>query len=245
MFNLFQIFFKVLFCKEPSFSDDFQKQDFLILNGISLTLIISFLSCLLAIFIGFPIGIYLYFLKKNNNHKTYFIINFIINFIISIPFLLLIIFLLKYFIEPYLKMYSGIKVAIICLSLVLGFIFARHCEQIFLQVNPELYNTAYTLGANKKQFIIFFLLRESLPYLVLKLNTIFVSALSYTSVLSFVGVKSIFFIAYTYGYEGNLSFHKQGFHYKNIIWVCIVILVFIVQIFNLITNFIAKKLDKS
>ncbi|MBP3059365.1 ABC transporter permease subunit [Texas Phoenix palm phytoplasma] len=219
------------------------KGNYLILEGFLETIKINFFACFISGFLGLLLGIFLYFLRILNKKKTYFFINNLINIFISTPYLILIILLINGFIGYYFNIYYGFKAGIICLISVLIPIFSRNCEQVFLQINPELYKTSYTLGANKFQFIIYFLLRESISYLILKFISLFISSLSYSSVLSIVGLQGLGQIAYYYGFQGMYDFSEYGFNNLDLIWVCVLVLFFLVQIFHLIGNFIAHKFD--
>ncbi|MDV3196013.1 MAG: ABC transporter permease subunit [Candidatus Phytoplasma stylosanthis] len=246
LINLFETFFKVLLSKKPSFSNNYDNnQPYLLLEGIKVTLFITFLSCFISFFIGLLGGIFLYLSKIHKKKKTYFIINFFVNIIISTPYLLLFIFILDFILRPFFNLNYGFNVGLILLSLIVSALFSKHCEQVFLQTNPELYSTAFTLGANNKQFITLFLLPEAKPYIILKLNYLFISSLAYSNVLGFIGIDGIGSIAYKYGYEGHEEFKPQGFSDFDLIWSCILIVFILVQLFNLIIDFIYNKLDKN
>ncbi|MEZ0180363.1 ABC transporter permease subunit ['Camptotheca acuminata' phytoplasma] len=239
MLNIFKTFWNVLISQSKN------NNSFLILKGTKDTLIVSFVSCTIAVFIGFWLGIFLYLFKINNKIKSYFIINFFVNFILSIPFLLLVNYIIKYFLGPYFGLYVGFKVSFLSLSLILIVAFARYCEQVFLQLNQELYSVAYTLGANQIQFIFYFILPESISHLILRVNSLFISSLAYSNVLVLLGLEGIGYIAYQYGVQKDTNIHLKGFEYNDIIWVSIIILFILIQIFTFITNFIARKLNRA
>lgn len=238
---------KVLICLEPHYNSNTQGRSYLLLKPFLATIKISFLACLIAFVGGLMCGIILYLCQIKQHKKTYFVINGLINMIITTPYLLLVLFIINNITGPFWHIWTGFSAGLICLSIILTAVFARNCEQIFLQINPEIYQTAYTLGANNRQFIRFFLVKESQSYLILKLNSLFVSALAYTSILAIVGVEGIGHIAYHYGYLGGGLFNYQqtGFYQSDLMLVCILILFLLAHIINLVSNQIAKKLDKN
>ncbi|MDC9032142.1 ABC transporter permease subunit [Columbia Basin potato purple top phytoplasma] len=221
-------------------------RNYLLLQGFIETVKLTFLSCFISSVLGFLLAVYLYLLKLQKNNKLYFLINFFINIILSTPYLMLIILIINHFLGPYFRCYYGFKAAFFCLSFILIFVFARNCEHIFLQINTELYQTAYTLGANKKQFIQYFLLTEARVFIVVKLISLFISSLAYSSVLHIVGQGGLSNIIYIYGWNNsNINFKKSGFEEIDLILVSIIIIFLLVQIVNLIGNFIIRKLDKT
>ncbi|TVY12129.1 ABC transporter permease subunit [Candidatus Phytoplasma pini] len=243
--NFFRKIYLVIFCREPIYNSIKKETSFLFLNAFWDTCKITFSSCFCAFFAGLSLGVYLYLLRLNNNKKKYFFFNGIINVFISIPYLLLVILIISLFLGPYFEIYYGFKAGLICLTLILTIIFARNCEQLFLQLNQELYKTAYTLGANKKQFVILFLLKEARSPLILKLNSLFISSLAYSNVLPMIGVNGIFSITYNYGYQAQFNLDNQEINNIDLIWVPTLLIFLLVQIINLIFNYIAKKLDKN
>ncbi|MGI3136145.1 MAG: ABC transporter permease subunit [Candidatus Phytoplasma vitis] len=243
MRNFFFSFFKVLSYRHNSY---FSNSNYLVLEGLLATVKLIFLSCFISSILGFLLAIYLYLLKIKNKIKTYFLINNFINIVISTPYLMLVILITNHFLGPNFRCYYGFKAALFCLSFVLICVFSRNCEQVFLQINPEIYQTAYTLGASKKQFIIYFLLKESRSFLILKLVSLFISALAYSSVLHILGQAGLIGIIYTYGWnDGNLNFKKAGFNQLELTLTYIIIIFLLVQIVNLIGNWIADKFDKT
>ncbi|MFB0638212.1 ABC transporter permease subunit [Candidatus Phytoplasma solani] len=216
---------------------------YLFLNAFLETVKITFFSSLISFFLGLFLGVYLYLLKIKKNHKIYFICNMVLNFLISTPFLLLIILFIKFFFFPLFGFSYGFGVSLISLILILTPLFTRHCEQIFLTVNPEIYSTSYSLGANDWQFIKYFLLKEARSDIVLKTSLLFVTSLAYSSVLGITGHEGIAEIAISRGYQGDPSL-LNGFTPLELIIVCIFFMFCLTQIVQLIAYFLANKLDK-
>ncbi|WP_349401623.1 ABC-type methionine transport system, permease protein [Candidatus Phytoplasma solani] len=237
MFTFLKTFWKIITYKEWN--------HYLFAKAFLETVKITFLSSLVSFFLGLSLGVYLYLLKMKKHHKRYFICNMFINFLISTPFLLLIVLFIKFFLYPFFGLSYGFKVGLISLILILTPLFGRHCEQIFLTVNPEIYQTSYSLGANNWQFIKFFLLKETCSDIVLKASSLFVTSLAYSSVLGIIGHIGIGEIAISRGYNGDSSLLKlNGFNSLDLIMVCVFSMFALTQIVQLIGGFLAAKLDK-
>ncbi|WP_341266348.1 ABC transporter permease subunit [Candidatus Phytoplasma fraxini] len=238
MINFFVSFIKILLYRR---SDG----GFLLLHGLSDTIKLTFCACMISSFLGFLLAVCLYLCKINNKKKIYFIINSFINIILSTPYIILIILIVDHVTAPYLKWYYGFKPSLVCLSFILIFVFARNCAQIFEQMNPEIYQTAYSLGANNKQFIIYFLLNETRVFLILKIVSLFISAIAYSSVLHLLGQAGLSGIILDYGrLNQNINFNKIGFSRLYFIFVYVIVIFLLVQTVHVIANFLCKKLDK-
>ncbi|MDV3166818.1 MAG: ABC transporter permease subunit [Vigna little leaf phytoplasma] len=236
-------FWNVLKYKEPGY---YNQRNYLILKGLLETLKLTILSTFTSVIIGLFIGIGLYILKLNKNYfyrLSYIFVNFIFNLLVAPPFLPLSILIIKCFLGKFFNLYFGFTSAFICLSLVLIPLFARNCEQTFLELDPNLYETAYTLGSNKIQFIKYFLLKESQSGICLKIISLFISSLAYSSVLGALGAGGLGDIVYNYGYHS--IYHFQGeFTNTDLIIVCVLINWLLVEIVFYIGTKIAHKIDK-
>ncbi|MBS2126514.1 ABC transporter permease subunit ['Fragaria x ananassa' phyllody phytoplasma] len=235
----FTILGKILFYQESN--------KYLFWQALCETLKITFCSTLLSFLIGVALGIYLYLCKIQNHHKRYLIINTIINLLIAIPFILLIVLFIEFLWRPLLgnSWSYGFKVSLLSLTLILTPLFARHCEQIFMTINQELYQTSDSLGASKLQFIFFFVLKEARTDVILKVASLFVTSLAYSSVLGIIGHMGLGQLAISRGYLGELFVREiHGFNNLDLILIILLIMFILTQIVQLIAHFIALKLDK-
>ncbi|PQP79438.1 ABC transporter permease, partial [Candidatus Phytoplasma phoenicium] len=223
MKNFLINFYHVLKFREPGMYPD--KQPYLILKGLLETLKLTLSATIISVIIGLLLGLFLYSLQINKNYrktKIYFLINFIFNSLIAPPFLPLSLLVIKCFLGAFFDLYHGFKPSLICLLLVLIPIFARNCEQVFLEMDPNLYETSYTLGANKFQFIKEFVLKETRSAIILKIISIFVSCLSYATILGVIGGGGLGNIVISYGYNSTLD-SKGQFSTTDLIIVCVLI----------------------
>jgi D-methionine transport system permease protein len=201
------------------------------------TMDMMFTSMLVSLFIGLLIGFVLFTTGANGiyrNKIVYFILSSVINIIRSIPFILFIIVLIP-FNRMLLGTGFGVDSSKIPLSLIGMATFARFAEKDMLDVNKNIYETSYALGANPIQYFIEFLLKEARTGLVLSFTSTTISLLSYSTVMGIIGGGGLGYLAINEGY--------YNFNYK-LMWIIIVMMILIVQIVQTVGNGIAKKIDK-
>jgi D-methionine transport system permease protein len=215
----------------------------LVWNGFKETIKITLIGCFTAFFIGLILGVLLYLFKIQKHYKRYWVLNSLINFFISTPFLILIVLLLKLVLIPYFDMGYGFGTAFFFLVLVMAPLFARHCEQVFLTTNPELYQISYSLGASKFQFVTKFLLIETRSDIVFKLASLFITSLAYSSVLGIVGHQGIAAVSIDNGYNGHYDF-EPFFTRFDLIIVSVLLTFILTQTVYFLGNLIAFTLDK-
>ena len=191
------------------------------------------ITLILGLFLGFvlfltrPEGIY-------ENKILYFITSSFINIIRSIPFILFIIVIIP-FNRLILGTGFGVNASKIPLSLIGMVTFARFTEQDLLDVDKNIYETSYALGANPLQYCINFLLKEARSGLVLSFTSTSISLLSYSTVMGIIGGGGLGYLAISEGY--------YNFNYK-LMWIIIIIMILVVQVIQTAGNMLAKKYDK-
>lgn len=203
------------------------------LETVDMMVFAMFASLVLGIVIGFILfitrskGIY-------ENRIVYFLISSFINVIRSIPFILFIIVMI-----PLNRMLLGtgfgVDASKIPLSMVGIATFARFTEQDLLDVNKNIYETAYALGANTFQYLSHFLLVEARSSLVLSFVSTSISLLSYSTVMGIIGGGGLGYLAISEGY--------YNFNYP-LMWIIIFMMIVIVQIIQTSGNTISKHIDK-
>lgn len=201
------------------------------------TLDMLFTAMLFSLIIGLLLGFVLFITRPDGIYKNkiiYFIISGLINITRSIPFILFIIVII-----PFNRMILGTGFGVDASKIPLSFIgiatFARFTEQDFLDVNKNIYETSYALGANTIQYFIHFLLKEAQSGLVLSFTSTTISLLSYSTVMGIIGGGGLGYLAISEGY--------YNFNYK-LMWIIIIIMILIVQIIQTTGNMIARKYDK-
>ena len=204
------------------------------------TLLMTVISTLIAYIIGLPLGILLYYTSKNGlrpNKVINFILGAIVNIFRSIPCLLLIIILI-----PITDIvfgsgaWSGNWYSMIVPLVAASFAFvARMVEQSLSEVNHGVIEAAKSMGATDMQIITKVLLSESRASLVSGFAVVIVSIIGYTSFAGYISAGGLIFEAFNLGYYGTQ---------KTEMWICIIVVVLIVQLLQEGGLYISKKLDK-
>src|SRR5690625_1047914 len=217
--------------------NSFNKFKFDILKALIETLDMLIISMLISLIIGLFISFILFLTKKDGiyeNKLIYFLLSTIINILRSISFILFIIVLIP-FNRILIGTGFGVNASKIPLSLVGIATFARLAEQSLLDTDKELYETSYSLGANKYQYFKFFLLKEARSSLILSFTSTTISLISYSTVMGIIGGGGLGYLAISEGYN--------NFNYP-LMWIIIIIMIVLVQLVQFTGSFIAKHLDK-
>ena len=191
------------------------------------------LSCVL----GLILGIVVFSTRTggvSENKSIYFILSGLINIFRSIPFILFIIAMI-----PINRLLIGtgfgVNASKIPLTIIGIATYARLVEQDLLDVNKEMYETAYALGASKFQYYNNFLLVEARSSLVLSFTSASISLLSYSTVMGIIGGGGLGYLAIAEGYH--------NFNYP-LMWIIIVMMILVVQVLQTVGNMISRSIDK-
>lgn len=201
------------------------------------TLDMMFTAMVLSLIIGLILGFILFATRSNGiyeNRMVYFILSAVINIIRSIPFILFIIVII-----PLNRWILGTGFGVNASKVPLSFIgiatFSRFTEQDLLDVNTNIYETSYALGASIIQYFTHFLLIEARSGLILSFTSTTISLLSYSTIMGIIGGGGLGYLAISEGY--------YNFNYK-LMWIIIIMMILIVEIIQTIGNKISKKIDK-
>lgn len=214
--------------------DKFQPQ---LLKALFETFEMMLTALAIALVVGLIWGFLLFITRADGiyrNKIVYFILSGLINITRSIPFILFIIVMI-----PFNRMILGTGFGVDASKVPLTFIavatFARFTEQDLLDVNKDIYETSYALGANTLQYFTHFLLKEARSGLILSFTSTAISLLSYSTVMGIIGGGGLGYLAISEGY--------QNFNY-DLMWIIILAMVLIVQVIQTTGHFIARKYDK-
>ena len=202
------------------------------------TLYVTLLSTLMAIVIGLPLGMLLVAGDENGVRplpKTLMrTINVIINFLRSVPFLILIVMVI-----PLTRLIVGTSVgtlASVVPLVVAAFPFvARLVEGSLREVNPNIIETAQSMGATPLQILVHVMLPESVPSLINNFTLAITTIMGYTAMSGAIGGGGIGKIAIMIGY----SRYKYA-----VLYLAVIVLVIITQIFQSIGTHLATASDK-
>ncbi len=202
------------------------------------TLYVTLVATLFAIIIGMPIGIILVAGGKDGVFPLpswlMRILDVIVNLLRSIPFLILMILVI-----PFTRLIVGTAVgttaSIVPLTIAAFPFVARLVESSMREINPNIIEMSRSMGASPMQTIIKVMIPEAVPSLISNLTISITTILGYTAMSGIIGGGGLGKIAINYGY----------YRYKYLVMLlAVVLLVLIVQIFQMIGTKLSTKTDK-
>ena len=162
------------------------------------------------------------------------VLNFVINILRSVPFLILMVVVI-----PVSRFFVGTSIgttATIVPLIVAAFPFvARLVEASLREVDAGVVEAALSMGCSPFQVITKVMIPESRPSLISGFTTAFITILSYGAVAGAIGGGGLGSMALMLGYQRRM---------KIILWVSVVVLVILVQIFQSIGSRATIRSDK-
>ena len=202
------------------------------------TLYVTVIATLFSVIIGPPLGVLIVAGGKNGVFKLpkpiLNILDIVINLLRSIPFLILVIVVI-----PLTRLIVGTSVgtvASIVPLVIAAFPFvARLVEGSLREVDPNIIETAKSMGATPLQIIVKVMLPESFPSLVNNITIAITTILGYSAMSGIIGGGGLGKIAINYGY----------YRYQYLIMlIAVILLIILVQVFQSIGTHLAVKMDK-
>lgn len=198
----------------------------------------TILATLFAILIGLPLGMLLVAGDAKGIRplppvlmKT---VNVIINLLRSVPFIILMVMVI-----PLTRVIVGTSVgtaASIVPLVIAAFPFvARLVEGSLREVNPNIIETAQSMGATPMQILLRVMLPEAVPSLISNFTLAITTIMGYTAMSGAVGGGGLGMIAITYGYN--------RYRYA-ILYAAVIVLVILVQLIQSFGTWLATKCDK-
>ena len=202
------------------------------------TVYATLLSTLFAIIIGLPLGMILVAGEKGGIRPLpgllMKVLNVVINLLRSVPFIILMVMVI-----PLTRAIIGTSVgtvaSIVPLTIAAFPFVARLVESSLREVNPNIIETAQSMGATPLQSLLKVMLPESVPSLITNFTLAITTIMSYTAMSGAVGGGGLGMIAITYGY--------QRYRYA-ILYAAVVVLVVVVQVIQSFGTWLATKCDK-
>lgn len=205
--------------------------------GIWETVYMTFISAFFAYILGLPLGIMLCVTDKGGIRPIPWlnkILGFIVNIFRSIPFVILMIAML-----PAAKLIVGTslgnKAMIVTLIIAASPYVARMAESSIKEVDAGVIEAAQAMGTSSLKIVYKVLIPEAKPSLIVGAVISLVTILGYSALAGTIGGGGLGMIAITYGY--------QRFN-NDIVWVCVLLTLIIVQLIQEIGMLIARKTDK-
>ena len=221
------------------FSDIFMKlwNNGLIQKGIWETLYMTLLSTVIAYLLGLPLGVILNVTDRDGLHPVPWlnrVLGLIVNFFRSIPFIVLMVSML-----PVAKFIVGSSLGnaamIVMLVIAAAPYIARMVESSLKEVDAGVVEAAQAMGCSNFQIVWKVLLPEARPSLINGGVISMVTILGYTAVAATIGGTGLGQIAIVYGHQRSKP---------DVIWVCVILLVLIVQIIQAAGSAVVRRSDK-
>lgn len=201
------------------------------------TLYMVLISTAIAYILGLPLGILVVITADDSicpNKPVNRVLGWIVNIGRSIPFIILLVALL-----PFTRMVVGTSIGptatIVPLTIAATPFVARMVEQSLVEIEGGLVEMAQAMGATVWQVIFKVLLPESLPSMIRGFSITFISLIGYSAMAGAVGGGGLGDLAIRYGYYRYQS---------DVMVLTIVLLVFIVQLIQMIGDGISRRVDK-
>ncbi|WP_413306600.1 methionine ABC transporter permease [Bacillus sp. 1P10SD] len=201
------------------------------------TIYMIVISLAISIVIGLPVGILLFVTDKGlflQNRLIQVIMGFLVNLIRSIPFIILLVALI-----PLTNFIVGSTIgptaASVSLSVAAIPFFARIVETALREIDKGVIEAAIAAGATPTMIIKDVLLLEARSGIISGITLTLISLIGFSAMAGTVGGGGIGDLAIRFGY----------YRYDNTIMIAtVVILIILVQVIQLLGDYIAKVVDK-
>ena len=206
-------------------------------DGILETLYMTVASTLFAYLFGIPLGVVLYVTDKNGiaeNRAINSVLGIVVNLLRSVPFLILLVAIMP-FTRFVVGTTLGATATIVPLVVAATPFVARMVESSLKEVDGGVIEAALSMGSNNWQIITKVLLPEAKPSLIVGSTIAITTILGYSAMAGFVGGGGLGTIAINYGYYR---------YQEDIMFITVILLVIIVQIFQETGMKIASGTDK-
>ena len=195
------------------------------------------ISTAVAYLLGLPLGVLLRVTARDGIRPIGWLnslVGVFVNIFRSIPFIILMVAML-----PVAKVLVGTslgnKAVIVMLIIAAAPYVARMVESSLREIKPGIIEAAQAMGAPNFTIIWKVMLPEAKPSLITGAVISTVTILGYSAMAGTIGGTGLGQIAISYGY--------QRFQ-NDIIWVCMILIVLIVQVIQIVGTAIAHRTDK-
>ena len=214
-----------------------EQEIMMILQGLWETIIIVGVSTFFGYVLGLPLGVLLAVTDSDGikpHPVLYKILDFVTNILRSVPFIILLVVLIPLTRAIVGKSY-GTAATIVPLVIAAAPFIGRMVESSIKEVDHGVIEAAQSMGAGTFKIIWNVLLAEARTSLLVGVTIAFGTILGYSAMAGAVGGGGLGSIAIRYGYNR---------WQPNILWPCVIILVMLVQLFQVLGMKISKDLDR-
>ena len=209
----------------------------LLWKGLLETAHMVFVSSLVGMLIGLPIGV---FLATSNRGELFpaptlnKIVGAIVNATRSTPFIILVVAII-----PFTRLVAGTSIgtaaAIVPLTIATIPFIARLIESSIREVDRGLIEAARAMGATPLQIVAKVLLPEALPSIILALTLTLVSLVGYSAMVGAVGGGGLGDLGIRYGYQRFMP---------DVMLAVVIVLIVVVQAIQSAGDGLARHFDK-
>ena len=206
-------------------------------EGVLDTLYMTVVSTVLSYVFGMIMGVLLVICRKDGiapRPVFYAVLDVVVNLTRSFPFLILMIAVI-----PFTRFLVGTTIGnnatVVPLVIAAAPFVARLIEASLLEVDGGVVEAAQSMGASTWQIITKVLLPEALPSLLNGSAVAAITILGYSAMSGAVGGGGLGKLAIMYGY------HR---YQTDIMFATIILLIVIVQLFQMLGNWATKRCDK-
>ncbi|WP_170937606.1 methionine ABC transporter permease [Terribacillus saccharophilus] len=201
------------------------------------TFYMTILSLIGTFIIGIILGLLLYLTSRGKlweNKFVYGIVAAVVNIFRAIPFIILILLLFP-FTDFIVGTIRGPEAALPALIIGSAPFYARLVEIALKEVDNGVVEAAKAMGAKNSTIMFKVLLKESMPALVSGLTVTAIALIGSTAVAGVIGAGGLGDFAYFYGFQ------RRQF---DVVFICTLLIVIVVFVFQFIGDLISNKLDK-
>ena len=209
----------------------------LLAEGVWESVYMTLATTALAYVLGLPMGVLLTVTKRGGiaaAPRFHAVFGWVVNILRSLPFLILM-----FFVIPFTRLVAGTSIgptaALVPLTISASPFIARMVEQSLEEIDAGVVEAAECMGATKWQIVTRVLLVESVPSLLRGLSISVITILGYTAITGAFGAGGLGNLAYRFGYQR---------YQKDVMYVCILLLILLVCAVQIIIDLAARKADK-
>ncbi|WP_282825130.1 methionine ABC transporter permease [Gulosibacter sediminis] len=201
---------------------------------LALTLFLVAVAMVVGGIFGLIIGVFLYATRPGNilAQRTVFnVLNLLVNFFRPIPFIILLAAL-----QPLARLTIGVGIgepmAMFAMGFAATFGIARLVEQSLVTVPPGVVEAARASGASRMRTLLTVVIPEGLGPLILGYTFAFVAVIDMSAMAGVVGGSGLGNFALQYGYR---QFNPL------VTWAAVIAIVIVVQIVQMLGNWLARR----
>ena len=203
-------------------------------QAIQDTLFMVIITMIVGGFFGLIIGLFLYTTRQGGvlqNKVVYWVLNILVNFFRPIPFIIMIAMLYAVTLAV-VDTTIGREAATFVMCVTATFTVARIVEQNLVAIDPGVIEAARAMGAGPWRIIRTVIIPEALGPLSLGFTFIFIAVIDMSAMAGYIGGGGLGDFAIVYGYRA---------YQPEVTWLAVITIVIIVQLAQLLGNYLSRK----